>query len=50
MTYLIFVMLASICRKMDIIVNDDAWIGWLIFGFICWIIHLCIHDNGKKGE
>ena len=50
MTYLIFVMLAAICRKMDIIVSDDAWIGWLIFGFICWIIHLCIHDNGKKGE
>ena len=48
MTYLIFVMLAAICRKMDIIVNDDVWMGWLIFGLICWTIHLCIHDNSKR--
>lgn len=48
MTYLIFVMLAAICRNMNIIVNDDVWLGWLIFGFICWIIHLCIYDKGKR--
>lgn len=50
MTYLIFAMLTIICRKMDIIVNDDVWIRLLIFGFACWFIHLCIHDKGKKGE
>lgn len=43
MTYLIFIMLSSICRKMDIIVSDEAYLHWLTFGLICWIIHLGFH-------